>query len=62
MSGRLVAEGDAEALAEELLKGVEEPELLSQFAANGARAVAEKFEQATQTRRHEDCYLEAMVR
>ena len=62
VSGRLVAEGDAEALAEELLKGVEEPELLSQFAANGARAVAEKFEQATQTRRLEDCYLEAMVR
>ncbi len=56
----LIAEGDAEALARELLLAADKPELLSGIAAHGAAAVAEKFEQGAQVRKLEDHYFEAM--
>ncbi len=60
VSGILVAERDAAALARELFAGAEEPATLSAIAQRGADAVREKFEQREQVRRLEDCYFEAM--
>ena len=60
VSGILVAEGDAEALACQLLLAVEKPELLAAIAKRGAAAVAANFEQVAQVRTLEDYYLEAM--
>ena len=60
-SGVLVAEGDADALAQELLKAAGQPERLTQFASNGAKAVAGKFEQEEQIRKLEGYYFEAMA-
>lgn len=60
VSGVLVAEGDADALARELLQASEQPKLLSAIAERGAAAIAEKFEQGAQVRALEDYYLEAM--
>ena len=60
VSGVLVAEGDAEALARELGEAAEKPEWLTTIAERGAKAVAEKFEQKAQIRRLEDYYFEAM--
>jgi glycosyltransferase involved in cell wall biosynthesis len=60
VSGVLVAERDAEALARRLLEMAARPEMLSAIAQRGAAAVAEKFEQRAQVRKLEDCYFEAM--
>ena len=57
----LVAEGDADALARELLQASEQPELLAAIAERGAAAVAEKFEQGAQVRFLESHYREAMA-
>lgn len=60
VSGVLVGERDADALARELIAGVADPERLSAIARRGADAVRQKFEQQEQVRRLEDCYFEAM--
>ena len=60
VSGVLVAEGDANAFARELLLAAEKPASLSAIAQRGAAVVAEKFEQVAQVRRLEDYYFEAM--
>ncbi len=60
VSGILVAECDADALARELIAAVGEPEMLSAIAQGGADAVREKFEQREQVWRLEDFYFEAM--
>lgn len=59
VSGVLVAEGDDEALARELLDWTARTEALSALAQNGAEAVAQKFEQGAQARALEDFYFEA---
>ena len=61
ISGVLVAERDAEALAHELLRAAENPELLTSLAKEGAAAVTEKFEQAAQVYQLESYYFEAMA-
>lgn len=60
VSGVLVAEGDAEALTRELLVAAGESEKLTSLAEQGAKSVAEKFEQRTQAHRLEGIYFEAM--
>jgi glycosyltransferase involved in cell wall biosynthesis len=60
VSGVLTKERDATALAEALLSWTERSRDLSQLAQEGARAVAEKFEQSAQTRALEDIYFEAL--
>jgi glycosyltransferase involved in cell wall biosynthesis len=60
VSGVLVQEGDARALANALVRFAEKPEELQELARNGAAAVAEKFEQGAQARRLEEFYFEAM--
>ncbi|MGI9086211.1 MAG: glycosyltransferase [Chthoniobacterales bacterium] len=61
LSGVLVAERDAPALAAALLLGAQQPAQLSAIAKRGAQAIAEKFEQQSQVRKLEDCYFEAMA-
>jgi colanic acid/amylovoran biosynthesis glycosyltransferase len=61
VSGVLVAEGDADALARELSLAAEKPGQLSAIAQRGAAAVAEKFEQRAQVRLLESYYFEAMA-
>ncbi len=61
VSGVLVGEGDAGALARKLMEAAEKPEFLGSLAKNGAAAVAEKFEQRAQVRQLEDCYFEALA-
>ena len=60
VSGILVAERDADALARELIAAVAAPEMLTAIAQGGADAVREKFEQREQVRRLENYYFEAM--
>jgi len=60
VSGILVAERDADALARELIASAAEPATLSAIAQGGADAVREKFEQREQVRRLENYYFEAM--
>ncbi len=60
VSGLLVPERDANALAAALLEGAKNPAQLSTFAERGAAAVAEKFEQRAQVRQLEEIYFEAM--
>lgn len=60
VSGVLVDERDADALTNELLVAVSQPDRLSALAQNGADAVRQKFEQKAQIRRLEDYYFEAM--
>lgn len=60
VSGVLVCERDADALAIKLFDAAEKPELLTRLAENGARAVAENFEQSAQIRKLEGYYFEAM--
>ena len=60
VSGVLVPERDAEALARCLLELTAQPEALSAMAQRGSAAVAERFEQRAQVRKLEDCYFEAM--
>ncbi len=61
-SGILVPERDADALARELLRLMNEQVQLTALARNGAEAVAEKFEQSAQVRRLESHYLETVRR
>lgn len=61
VSGVLVPERDADALAQRLTEMAAQPEVLSSLARRGAAAVAEKFEQQAQARKLEDCYFEAMT-
>jgi colanic acid/amylovoran biosynthesis glycosyltransferase len=61
VSGVLVAERDAAALAQELLAAAEDLEMLSQIAKRGAESVAEKFEQRAQVRQLEQCYFDAIA-
>ena len=60
VSGVLVAERDADMLAQRLVETMAQPKMLSTIAQRGAAAVAEKFEQTTQVRTLEDHYFEAM--
>ena len=60
VSGVLVEESDQAALADALLDWTNRPEALSELARLGAEAVAEKFEQRTQTRALENFYFEAL--
>lgn len=60
VSGLLVAERDVAGLTRALLKATEQPEFLSSIAEAGAQAVAQKFGQAAQIEKLEDCYFEAM--
>lgn len=60
VSGVLVAEGDAEALAAQLLEFAGTPQRLTELARCGAEAVAAKFDQQKQTRQLEDYYFEAV--
>ncbi len=57
VSGILVPERDHEALSEALLKFAKDPDLLAGLARNGAKAVAQKFDQQNQIRRLEEIYL-----
>ncbi len=61
VSGVLVNEGEADALARELVQRVNNLDSLGKMAQDGAKAVAEKFEQGAQIRRLEDYYFEAMA-
>lgn len=61
VSGVLVAEGDAEDLARELLHAAENPELLTSLAEEGAAVVKRKFEQTAQVQLLESYYFEAMA-
>lgn len=60
VSGVLVAEGDASALATKLLEFAAKPGRLSELARRGAEAIAEKFDQKTQVQKLEDYYFEAI--
>ncbi len=60
VSGILVAEGDAAALAAKLLEYANAPERLAEIAHRGAEAIAENFDQAKNVRKLEDFYFEAM--
>ena len=60
VSGVLVPERDADALATRLLEFAARPDALSAIAQRGAEAVAAKFEQHAQVRKLEDCYFEAI--
>ncbi len=57
VSGILVPERDYEALSQALLKTVQDRNLLTRLARNGANAVAQKFDQQNQIRRLEEIYL-----
>lgn len=59
VSGVLVPEGDATALARELSTFAAQPDLLSRIAARGAAEVAAKFEQRAQIAKLEEYYFEA---
>ena len=59
-SGILVSEKDYSALARKLLELVAAPNQLSRLTEEGAKSVAEKFDQQTQNRKLEDYYFEAI--
>jgi len=59
-SGVLVPERDHNALTRALLDAAQDRHFLSRIARNGAKAVAQKFDQRMQVRRLEDVYLKAM--
>lgn len=60
VSGVLVAEGDADALAAALLDWAKQPDSLGKLARRGAESVAENFEQEAQARALENFYFEAL--
>jgi len=60
VSGVLVAEGDDAALACELLRAAEDPQLLTRLASAGADAVAAKFQRRANVAALESYYFEAM--
>jgi colanic acid/amylovoran biosynthesis glycosyltransferase len=57
-TGLLAAEGDAEALAGNLILLLENQALRSEYGARGRQRIAEKFDLETQTQRLEDIYDE----
>jgi colanic acid/amylovoran biosynthesis glycosyltransferase len=57
VSGILGPERDHEALSQALLQSVQDRDLLARLARNGAKAVAEKFDQRKQIQRIEEIYL-----
>ena len=57
VSGILVPERDHDALSQAMLKAARDGELLKRLARNGAKAVAERFDQKQQIRRLEEIYL-----
>jgi colanic acid/amylovoran biosynthesis glycosyltransferase len=57
VSGILVPERDHEALSDALIKSVQDRQLLARLARNGAKVVAEKFDQRRQIQRLEEIYL-----
>ena len=57
VSGILVQERDHRALALALLATVQDRDLLSRLARNGANVVRNKFDQQNQARRLEEIYL-----
>ena len=59
-AGILVPERDHEALSQAMLDAAKDPELLKRLARNGAKVVAEKFDQQNQAPRLEEIYL-AMI-
>lgn len=60
VSGILVDEGDASALAHALLDGVRDHELLARLGRAGADVVRQKFDQRIQVRNLEDIYCRAI--
>jgi colanic acid/amylovoran biosynthesis glycosyltransferase len=60
VSGILVPERDYEALSRALLEAAQDRDFLARLARNGAKVVAEKFDQRGQIRRLEEIYL-AMI-
>ena len=61
VSGVLVDERDDKALAKAIISAALHPERLSEMGSAGAKQVANKFEQAKQTRRLEEIYLRAIA-
>ncbi|HUE41125.1 MAG TPA: glycosyltransferase [Chthoniobacterales bacterium] len=61
VSGILVAERDYEALSRVLIEAVQDRDFLKRLARNGAKVVAEKFDQRKQIERLEEIYL-GMIR
>ena len=61
-SGVLVNERDDDALGKALLRWTANPDALARLAEEGARSVAEKFEQRAQVRALEEIYSEALAR
>jgi colanic acid/amylovoran biosynthesis glycosyltransferase len=57
VSGILVPERDYEALSRALLESAQDQHLLARLARNGAKVVAQKFDQQNQIRRLEEIYL-----
>jgi len=62
VSGILVDERDDESLAKAIISAAQHPERLTQMGFVAAKQVANKFEQAEQTRRLEEIYLRAIAR
>ena len=62
MSGVLVPERDAKALARALFEAAQDRHFLSGIGRGGAGVVAEKFDQSTQVQRLEDIYLRTIGR
>jgi colanic acid/amylovoran biosynthesis glycosyltransferase len=60
VSGVLVPERDDQALARALLDAAEDRQSLGRLARKGAEAVAQAFDQKTQTRRLEEIYLKLL--
>jgi glycosyltransferase involved in cell wall biosynthesis len=61
VSGLLVPEGDADALAAQMLGLTESPEWYSEMSAAAAKRVADEFELGAQTRRLEGIYSEVIA-
>jgi glycosyltransferase involved in cell wall biosynthesis len=57
VSGILVPERDHQALSQALLQSVQDRDLLARIGRDGAKAVAEKFDQQKQIRRLEEIYF-----
>src|SRR5437879_7786565 len=58
VSGILVPQRDHEEISQALLQSVQDRDLLSRLARNGANDVAQQFDQQNQIRRLEKIYLE----
>ena len=62
VSGVLVPERDAEALARALLNAAQDHDLLSRIARAGGEAVRKSFDLSTQAQRLEEIYLRMIAR